>query len=115
MSTTEPINLDSASFDEVISTAGGPVLVDFWAAWCPPCRALAPTIDALAREHDGSATIAKVDVDQAKEIARRYGIQSIPTVLVFSGGEVVARHVGIQRKDVYARSLDEASRAPAGS
>lgn len=113
MSGTTPLKLDDGTFDDVIRSAEGSVLVDFWAGWCPPCMALAPTIDALAREREGSATIAKVDVDEAKGLARRYGIQSIPTVLVFSGGEVVARHVGIRSKDVYTRSLDEAARAPA--
>lgn len=113
MSGSTPLKLDVESFDEVINGAAGPVLVDFWAAWCAPCRALAPTIDALAREHEGTATIAKVNVDEGASLASRYGIRSIPTVLVFAGGEVVVRHVGVQPKDVYARSLGEAARAPA--
>ncbi len=110
---SKPINLDESSFDAVIRDAEGPVLVDFWAGWCQPCLALAPTIEALAGEFEGRATVAKVDVDQAEGLSRRYGIRNIPTVLVFSGGEVVAGHVGVQAGRVYARSLDDAARVSA--
>lgn len=93
-------HLDGASFEGAISGETRPVLVDFWATWCPPCRAIAPTIDQLASELQGEALIAKLDVDQAREIASRHGIQSIPTLVIFKDGREVDRLVGVHSKEV---------------
>ena len=88
-----PIHLTDDSFNEQINT-GQVVLVDFWAAWCGPCRAIAPIMDDLAGEYDGRVTIAKLDVDNNPRVAMEYGIRSIPALLIFKGGKVVDTIVG---------------------
>lgn len=84
-----------------------PVLVDFWAVWCMPCRAIAPTIDALATEYKGRAKVGKLNVDENQQVAARYGIRSIPTLLVFKDGKPVDQIVGVQPKDKLASALDK--------
>ena len=84
----------TADFEKEVLQSDVPVLVDFWAPWCPPCRAIAPTLDALADEYQGKAKIVKVDVDDEPEVASRYGISSIPALLLFKGGEQVGQLVG---------------------
>jgi thioredoxin 1 len=86
--------LDAEQFTRVIDQAPGVALVDFTAAWCPPCRILGPQIDALAQELSGGVVIVKVDVDEQPDLAARFGIRSIPTLLFFRDGEMVDRHVG---------------------
>jgi thioredoxin 1 len=88
------VTLTADNFDALALAADRTVVVDFWAPWCPPCRALAPTIAALAEER-ADIVVGKVDVDDHPALAERYGIQSIPTVLVFRGGELVSRSIGI--------------------
>ena len=101
------IEFTDANFDTEVLQANEPVIVDFWAEWCQPCRMLAPVIDELAQEYDGRAKVGKVDTDSNREISVKYGIQAIPTVMVFSGGELVKKFVGMATKDQFAEALDE--------
>lgn len=101
-------------FEREALSAEGPVLVDFWAGWCPPCRRLAPTLDALAEEYDGRLAVLKVDVDQCPDLAARYGIRSIPTLLLFRDGRVADRRLGALPLDDLKRFVD-AQLAPAAA
>ena len=98
------IVLTSENFDKEIA-GDTPILVDFWASWCGPCRMLAPTIEQLAHESDGSYRIGKVNVDDEGEIAARFGIQSIPTLIVFKNGEEVTRSLGVKPKGAILEML----------
>jgi thioredoxin 1 len=98
--------VSSETFQQEVLEADQPVLVDFWAAWCAPCRALAPTIERLAEQYAGRVSVRKCDVDQYPDLAVRYGVQSIPTVIVFHKGREVARWVGTQRPHAYTEALD---------
>ena len=86
----------TADFDKQVLESDTPVLVDFWAVWCQPCRAIAPAVDAVAEEHAGKAKVFKLNVDENPEIAGRYGVQSIPTLIIFKGGQKVGELVGGQ-------------------
>jgi thioredoxin 1 len=90
----KPFAVSDAEFDEKVLKADKPVLVDFWADWCVPCKMISPIVDELAEELDGKMTFAKVDVDSSPITAVKYGIRSIPTLLLFSGGEVVDQIIG---------------------
>ena len=90
--------LTSETFDEVVAGAGVPVIVDFWAEWCPPCHALAPVLDEIATERRDVLAVCSVDVDAHPELASRYGVMSFPTLLVFDAGQVVKRLVGARGK-----------------
>ncbi len=98
-------------FEDVVLHAKELVLVDFWARWCAPCRALAPSLDELAREVAGRARVVKVDVDENPELARRYDVSSIPCLLIFRDGREVGRMVGLTPKARIADALDRAAAA----
>ena len=98
--------LTEENFDAEVLQSDQPVLVDFWAPWCGPCRAIAPMIDELAVENVGSAKIAKVNIDEAQNVSQKYGVDVIPTLLLFKGGEVVERFSGAQPKPRLQEALD---------
>ena len=100
------LHVTSANFEAEVLQAAVPVLVDFWASWCPPCRMIGPAVEELASEFEGKAKVAKLDVDANPELAQRYGVQSIPTLLVFKNGQVVEQRIGALPKAEMARMLD---------
>ncbi|WP_322496457.1 thioredoxin, partial [Chloroflexus sp.] len=100
-----PVTLRDASFDQVVGQSQQPVLVDFWAPWCGPCRAVAPSIERLAQEFAGKAVVAKLNVDENPYTAQRFGITGIPAIYVFKGGRVVERLVGAQPYQVLRQAL----------
>ncbi len=107
MSESRYVILTEDNFKREVLNSEQPVLVDFWADWCAPCRRIAPVIEELAHEFDGRATIAKVNVDEEPELARRYCIRSIPSLLFFRSGEAVDRLAGVQPKRVLSEKLGE--------
>ncbi len=100
------LEITDATFEETVLKSDKPVMVDFWAAWCGPCRMVGPLIEQISEEYAGKAIVGKVDVDANQEFAAKYGVRNIPTVLVFQNGEVVSRQVGVVPKNVYAEAID---------
>ena len=100
------LEITDANFDKIVLKSKLPVMVDFWAAWCGPCRMVGPIIEDISKDYDGKAVVGKLDVDAHQEFAAKYGVRNIPTVLVFKAGEVVGRQVGVAPKKVYSDSLD---------
>ena len=108
MANENVIEFTDGNFDQEVVQSGEAVLVDFWAPWCMPCRAIAPHVESLADDYKGKAKVGKVNVDEAPNVAMRYAVRSIPTVLVFKGGEVVAQHVGAVGRDHLEDALKKA-------
>ncbi|MFC0344368.1 MULTISPECIES: thioredoxin [Epilithonimonas] len=100
------VEITDQSFQETVLNSDKPVLVDFWAAWCGPCRMLGPIIEEVATDFEGKALVGKVDVDNNQQISVDYGIRNIPTVLIFKNGEVVDKIVGVAPKEVIAEKLN---------
>jgi thioredoxin 1 len=100
------LEITDSNFEETVLKSDKPVLVDFWAAWCGPCRMVGPIIDELSEEYEGRAVVGKVDIDSNQQYAAQFGVRNIPTVLVFKNGELVERKVGVSSKNDYAEALD---------
>jgi thioredoxin 1 len=106
-SASAPVAITQSEFDDQVLNSDQPVLVDFWADWCAPCRALAPVMESISQDYSGRAKVAKLDIDANQQIALQYGIRSIPTVMLFDKGQVVDALIGVQPKAAYEQSLDK--------
>ncbi len=106
-------DLSTSTFDEAVKGADTPVVVDFWAEWCGPCKMITPILEELAAEQAGKITVAKLNVDENPDLAMRYNVMSIPTLLVFKDGEVAKRLVGAKPKSALLQELSEFLPAPA--
>jgi len=95
------------NFDDNVLKSGGPVLVDFWAEWCGPCKRLGPTVDALAAEYAGKVTVGKLNIDENQKVPETYQIRGIPTILIFKGGQVVESVVGLAQKEDLKKVIDK--------
>ena len=101
------IELTDATFDETVNSSIEPVLVDFWAPWCGPCKMLTPVIEEIADEYEGKAKVCKLDTDEHREAAMEFGISAIPTIIIFKDGQVAKKWVGLISKDDMTDALDE--------
>jgi thioredoxin 1 len=100
------VNITSDNFDSEVLQSEQPVLMDFWAEWCGPCKTIAPILDQIADEYKGRLQIAKLDVEENQAIAMKYGVRSIPTLMLFKGGVVEAQHIGMLSKEQLITLLD---------
>lgn len=100
-------DVNDGSFEQDVLQADKPVLVDFWAAWCAPCRMLAPTVEAVAEKYSTSARVVKLNVDENPSVSQRYGIKGIPTLILFKGGKEEERVVGATSKEAISRMIDK--------
>ncbi len=108
MAADNVLTITEANFEQEVLKSSNPVLVDFWAVWCGPCKMVAPILDELAGDYDGSVKIGKVNVDENQQLAARYNISSIPTLLLFKDGEVAKQIVGLKSKKAYKDDIDQA-------
>ncbi len=102
------LEITDATFEDVVLNSDKPVLVDFWATWCGPCKMVSPIVDEIATEYDGKAVVGKLDIGEHQDFAAKYGVRNVPTVLIFKNGEVVAKQVGAAQKKVYVEHLESA-------
>lgn len=102
------LHLTEQNFEQEVLKSNIPVLVDFWAEWCGPCRLIGPVVEELSKEYDGKATIGKLNVDENRDVAAQYGIMSIPTLLFFKNGQLIDKHVGVASKGDLKKKLDAA-------
>ena len=100
------LEITDANFEELVLKSDKPVLVDFWAEWCGPCRMVGPVVEELSKDYEGKAVVGKVNVDNNSGISAKYGIRNIPTILFFKNGEVVEKHVGVAAKNILADKLN---------
>jgi thioredoxin 1 len=107
MAGSNTLEFTDSNFDQEVLESDGPVVVDFWADWCMPCRALGPIIDELASEYKGKVKIGKLDTEANRETAYKYGIESIPTVLFFQGGEIAQKFIGLKSKKDFKAAIDD--------
>jgi len=109
MASANVMEFTDSNFESEVLGSDQPVIVDFWAEWCMPCRILAPTIDDVANENTGKVKVGKVDTDANREVSVKYGISAIPTVIIFKGGEVAKKFVGLTKKEDIDAALSELS------
>ncbi len=105
MASSDVVILEDSTFDKEVLKSDIPVLVDFWAVWCGPCKAIAPAVDELAKEYKGKLKVAKLDIDNHQQVPQQYGIRSIPTLLLFKGGRVVDTIIGAVPKSKLVESV----------
>ena len=109
----EPININEASFERAVLQSPIPVLVDFWAPWCGPCKMIAPVLDEIAKEGDGRFRVAKVNIDDDPALQQRFNVRGVPTLLFFSGGQLRDQIVGVAPKKAIADKLESLTSTPA--
>ncbi len=102
------LQINSDNFNETVLSNDLPVLVDFWAEWCAPCRMIAPVIEQVAADYDGRAVVGKINIDEEQDLAGRYGVMSIPTLILFKNGEIKQKSVGVVGKDKISAMIDSA-------
>jgi thioredoxin 1 len=105
------LELTDDNFEQEVLSASTPVLVDFWAEWCMPCRMIAPTIDEIAREFNGRVKVGKVDTDSNRDVSVKFGISAIPTIILFQNGQIVRKFVGVTPKAEFVRELQKVAAA----
>jgi thioredoxin 1 len=108
MASEHVVHVTDDTFEAEVINADTPVLLDFWAEWCGPCKAIAPLLDQLADEYGGKVKVAKLDIDHSPNVPAKFGIRGIPTLIVFKDGKEVNRQVGAGPKDLYAKMIDDA-------
>lgn len=114
MTYSEPLNVNDASFEKSVLQSEIPVIVDFWAPWCGPCRMVAPILEKIAKEYEGKVLVAKVNVDENQQWAGKYGVQSIPTMLFVVGGKIVHSQIGALPENLLRSTLDQVMEVASG-